>query len=44
MRVSLLAILPFGISIGIGFDADEIGQPQVVGTPAPTTDPCADAG
>jgi hypothetical protein len=33
-----------GISIGIGFDADEIGQPQVVGTPAATKNPCADGG
>jgi hypothetical protein len=32
------------ISVGIGFDADEIGQPQVVGTPAKTTNPCADGG
>ena len=29
-----------GISIGIGFDADEIGLPQVIGQPATGTDAC----
>jgi hypothetical protein len=33
-----------GISIGIGFDADQIGLPQVVGTPATAVNPCVDAG
>ena len=33
-----------GISVGIGFDADEIGQPLVAGDPAPATNPCADGG
>jgi MYXO-CTERM domain-containing protein len=29
-----------GISVGIGFDADEIGQPQVVGAPPSIYNPC----
>ena len=32
------------ISIGLGFDADEIGAPQAAGTPATTIDPCAGVG
>jgi hypothetical protein len=30
-----------GISIGVGFDGDEIGQPLVAGDPPPATNPCA---
>jgi hypothetical protein len=33
-----------GISVGIGFDADEIAQPTVAGDPPPATNPCGDAG
>jgi hypothetical protein len=32
------------ISIGLGFDADEIGAPQVAGTPATAINPCAGVG
>ncbi len=30
-----------GISIGVGFDGDEIGQPFVAGNPPAATNPCA---
>ena len=33
-----------GISIGVGFDADEIAQPTVTGVPSTGTNPCEDAG
>jgi hypothetical protein len=34
-----------GVSIGIGFDADQIGLPQVAGTPTSSASPCsADGG
>ena len=33
-----------GISIGVGFDGDEIQQPQVTGTASTGTNPCADGG
>jgi hypothetical protein len=33
-----------GISVGIGFDGDEIGQPQVAGDPPVGTNPCVDGG
>jgi hypothetical protein len=32
------------ISVGLGFDADEIGAPQYEGTAGPATDHCAPAG
>jgi hypothetical protein len=31
-----------GISIGVGFDGDEIGQPLVAGDPPAATNPCSD--
>ncbi|HEY2510348.1 MAG TPA: hypothetical protein VGI39_05820 [Polyangiaceae bacterium] len=33
-----------GISVGLGFDADEIGLPQVAGEPAAATNPCGTDG
>ena len=33
-----------GVSIGVGFDADEIGLPRIVGAPSPYVSPCVDAG
>jgi hypothetical protein len=34
-----------GVSIGLGFEADQIGPPQVAGTPGGSTNPCtADGG